>query len=446
MEFKTYSEIDLNETPIAILGCGHFFTGETLDGMLGMSNVYTTDKLGNYNGLKELSGQLMGVPACPDCRVPIRQFATKRYNRVVNKAVLDETSKRFLVGGRETLAQLDKKVAAAEKQLSSSEGSTVARDVAIKLHNETAKFRREMAAEHQPTKLLFDAAMTLQRVRREQPLEQTFANLTLSEPAAVVPQPVYDQQITLNAYRLQLRLQEALLRDGFTLLAGVKRDLVLTAFTTGSGAIDKRAASFLRNCQTLIDDATTAKLPRLVIPTILSYARIAQFESWHRRTMAATTTTPTTTTPTTAEPPTPSTPAKQDDTKPTPAETARTLLIQALALCDTLPSIGAAYREEVQATAQLFAETRYEAVTPAELTAIKKAMVEGRAGLSTHSGHWYTCRNGHPVSSPLFFSFFFFLFPPGLPGVWVGGKGLVGWVVVSPPRPPPSFPTRLFSL
>jgi hypothetical protein len=395
MEFKTYGEIDLNESPIAILGCGHFFTGETLDGMLGMGNVYTTDKLGNFNGLAELSGQLVSVPGCPDCRIPIRQFATKRYNRVVNKAVLDETSKRFLVGGRETLAQLDKRVAAAEKRLSNREELTVTRKEVVKLHTETAKFRREMAAEHQPTKKLFDAVLTFQRLQQEQPLEQAFANLTFSEPTSSVPQPVYDQQITLNAHRLQLRLHEALLRDTFDQLAENKRGLLLISLASGNNAINKQAAIFLRDCQTLIDDATAAKLPRLVIPTILSYARIAQLESWYRRTVASTTTT-------TTEPPTP-TPAKQDDAKPSHTETARTLLTHALTLCDTLPSIGAAYRDEVEETAKLFAETRYEAVTPAELAAIKRAMVEGRAGLSTHSGHWYTCRNGHPVS---FFAFF----------------------------------------
>ncbi|KAK3293122.1 uncharacterized protein B0H64DRAFT_326522 [Chaetomium fimeti] len=396
MEFKTYGEIDLNDTPVAVLGCGHFFTGETLDGMLGMSNVYTTDKLGNYNGLGELSGQLMAVPACPDCRVPIRQFATKRYNRVVNRAVLDETSKRFLVGGRETLAELEGRVAVTEQQLTDSEPT--ARKVALKLQMEITKFRKEMAAEHQPTKKLFDAVLTFQRLQREQPLEQAFTNLTLSEPTTTtVPQPVYDQQITLNAHRLQVRTQEAILRDGFTKLSELNGGALLTTAITGTDTC-KRATPFLRDCQTLIDAATAAKLPRLVIPTILSYARIAQLEGWYRRTVASTTIT--TTTATTGEaPPTPAPttePAAGTEQQST-TETARALLEHALTLCDTVPS-GAAYREEVEATAKLFAETRYEAVTPAELAAIKAAMVEGRGGFSTHAGHWYTCRNGHPFA------------------------------------------------
>ncbi|KAH6847784.1 hypothetical protein B0I37DRAFT_151316 [Chaetomium sp. MPI-CAGE-AT-0009] len=440
MEFKTYGEIDLNDTPIAILGCGHFFTGETLDGMLGMSNVYTTDKFGNYNGLGELSGQLMAVPACPDCRVPIRQFATRRYNRVVNKAVLDETSKRFLVGGRETLAQLEERVAAAEKELSDSAGpqsslrsiylreavSGQARKTAIKVHTETAKFREEMAAEHQPTKKLFDAVRTFQRLRQEQPLEEAFTNLTLSEPTTAVPQPVYDQQITLNAHRLQLRIEEPLLRDDLTKLAesnggpirlpstvsndGRHRAAILIhdgfrhhverkpiappGSTLTSSDACNRATAFLHDCQTLIDAATAAKLPRLVIPTILSYARIAQLEAWYRRTVGeAATPIPATTRP---KDPKAVAAAAAEET-PTPTERARTLLAHALALCDSVPTC-AAYRSEVEATAQLFAETRYEEVTPAEVAAIKAAMVEGRGGFSTHAGHWYTCRNGHPFA------------------------------------------------
>ena len=33
VELKEYREIDVNETPIVALACGHLFTAETLDGM-----------------------------------------------------------------------------------------------------------------------------------------------------------------------------------------------------------------------------------------------------------------------------------------------------------------------------------------------------------------------------------------------------------------------------
>lgn len=42
-----------------------------------------------------------------------------------------------------------------------------------------------------------------------------------------------------------------------------------------------------------------------------------------------------------------------------------------------------------------------EELTSEELASIKKAMLESRSGLATHSGHWYDCVNGHPVSNQM---------------------------------------------
>jgi hypothetical protein len=426
MEFKAYEEIDLNETPIAVLGCGHFFTGETLDGLVGMGSVYTTDKLGNFNGLQQLSGELTAVPTCPDCRVPIRQFSTRRYNRVVNKAVLDETSKRFLVGGRDKLAALEKGVAGAEKELAKSreildpKKATPNRYTpSRKLELEAAKLRREMDAELQPTKKLFDAVLTFQRLNREKDsLELQMQGLNLSDPTTTpsptptTPPPVYDQQVTLGAYHLHLRIQEAMLRDIYT-LQSKSTGSRLPALLPG-GPLEKRSARFLHQSKDLLTKATAAKLPRLAIPSILAYARIAQLEGWYKRAVAsAAATTPE---------PDKQQEEKQQEKQPAEdtTETARNLLAQALALCDGFPG-GKDYRTEVEETMRLFEGPRYESVTPDEIAAIKAAMVSGAGGLATHSGHWYTCRNGHPVSfcrsfSELFggcFTLFTSIFGPG---------------------------------
>lgn len=111
LEMKTYSEIDLEESPIVVLSCGHFFTAETLDGMIGMNEAYDQDGYGNFTGLKDMSGELaMTIPRCPDCNRPIRQFVTPRYNRVINRAVIDEMSKRFIVSGQRDLQILSKEI------------------------------------------------------------------------------------------------------------------------------------------------------------------------------------------------------------------------------------------------------------------------------------------------------------------------------------------------
>ncbi|PMD36542.1 hypothetical protein L207DRAFT_636521 [Hyaloscypha variabilis F] len=121
LEMKTYGEISLKETPIVVLGCGHFFTAESLDGMVGMSAVYECNRDGDIVGLKDVSAQLASaIPKCPDCKSPVRQFVSPRYNRVINRAVIDEMSKRFLVSGKDEPKKLEQKIEILEKELEQS--------------------------------------------------------------------------------------------------------------------------------------------------------------------------------------------------------------------------------------------------------------------------------------------------------------------------------------
>jgi hypothetical protein len=128
LEFKSYSEIDLDESPIVVLGCGHFFTAETLDGHISMHDAYRTGQRGEYIALSRSSSLSQFIPRCPDCQSPIRQYVTQRYNRVINQAVLDETSKRFIVSGNQRLAQFD-----------------------TDIHNIAAEWRRIKESTRQPT-------------------------------------------------------------------------------------------------------------------------------------------------------------------------------------------------------------------------------------------------------------------------------------------------------
>jgi len=56
---KSYGEIDVDETPVVVLGCGHFFTAKSLDGILGMSKVYKVDRYREFTRLKDVSGTLI---------------------------------------------------------------------------------------------------------------------------------------------------------------------------------------------------------------------------------------------------------------------------------------------------------------------------------------------------------------------------------------------------
>lgn len=44
-----YGDIDLDSTPVVVLGCKHIFTAETLDGHMGISDVYELDDQGEVS-------------------------------------------------------------------------------------------------------------------------------------------------------------------------------------------------------------------------------------------------------------------------------------------------------------------------------------------------------------------------------------------------------------
>lgn len=105
-EMKTYAEIDVDLAPIVVLECGHFFTAETLDGLVGMYTAYISNPEGRFTALADISATFAEkIPLCPDCKRPVRQYVTRRYNRIINRAVADESSissarRRFMPCGK----------------------------------------------------------------------------------------------------------------------------------------------------------------------------------------------------------------------------------------------------------------------------------------------------------------------------------------------------------
>ncbi|KAK3385878.1 hypothetical protein B0H63DRAFT_544348 [Podospora didyma] len=163
LEFKSYAEIDFDETPIAVFGCGHFLTGETLDGMMDMAEIYTTGKTGRYNGLRDISQTLAArIPVCLDCKSPVRQFATRRYSRVVNRAFKGLGAWREELDLR--LGQYEADIEASQEEVTKSTDMDTVQKFAAKCLHHDQKLEKEafdlskaMKAEHQPLRRLFDA-------------------------------------------------------------------------------------------------------------------------------------------------------------------------------------------------------------------------------------------------------------------------------------------------
>ncbi|KAL2754249.1 hypothetical protein ACRALDRAFT_1049711 [Sodiomyces alcalophilus JCM 7366] len=352
LEFKEYAQIDVDKTPVVVLTCGHLFTSESLDMLVGMSDVYNiraTD--GGYDGLKDISSALA------------RTFSTKRYNRVINKAAMDETTKRFLSSGNQSLGDLEKRLMALKKPLGFKSPSD-RHEAARQLARDADDLCKRMDTEHQPAKKLHDAIVARQRTTGPSSLEDGMQELAIGVSSSSPDQhgvvSALDKQVTLKARLLHIKALDTILCDK---LSGKGKNMTHRRDTT----------RLLESCAHLVTNATEANLPRVSIEAILTYAGIFQLQASRLGTESG------------------ETPLSL----PWDHEAVGEKLSEAASLCERLPN-SEGLREAVDSMAKLFRGAWYEEVTAREIEAIKSAVLSGRDGIATHSGHWYYCANGHP--------------------------------------------------
>lgn len=83
IEFKSYKDCDLNEDPIIVLPCQHFYTMSTCDGIFNVSEAYEFDSDGTCTGIRYMSHRDDIKPkCCPECRMVLH--SVMRYGRVVS--------------------------------------------------------------------------------------------------------------------------------------------------------------------------------------------------------------------------------------------------------------------------------------------------------------------------------------------------------------------------
>lgn len=395
-----YADLDLNESPIVVLGCGHFFTIETLDGLVGLKDVYQVDpKTGSFTALYENTRLAASVPQCPNCRCPIKQYVTQRYNRLINRAVIDEMSKRFIVSGQQELRQLEKQLHNIEGSLTKSRKSLVP-DPTVRVHEKigsrfvsevsrtissrygevgqlVAKVKslmHRMATQHQPAHKLHEAIVHSKT--RKDSLNAALAALTIDNSTSTTKRDS-DQRVVFGARLLEIKIQCLLLEDKFGVAISVasKAPSHTVPLEFWGGHPTKKSEPFLQSCTKLINDCTTESLPKLAVEATLYYSRIAQlFGSSTLITNA------------------------QREKAKAYRQTAKDLLTQAEQLCKKSFRDRDTLLEAIVHALKMLGREFYEPVSQEEIDQIKRAMVSGYGGMATHSGHWYDCENGHPVS------------------------------------------------
>jgi hypothetical protein len=402
---EPYSNIDLNETPIVALGCEgkHFFTAQTLDGMIGMKEVYEIDpRTGDFVGLKDNPQLAAAIPQCPTCRKPISQYVTQRYNRLINRAVIDEMSKRFVVNGQRGITELEAVLENLELDLKTSQRTLIPEDEdpidevgvqvrltyvvaqkisqrykhANEIERDVRNFKSRTYNSHKPAHKLQDA--TLYAIERDLNICKSLARMGLNDrvPSAPSGRTDRDQRIPLGAQLLFLNLKRIVLNDKFEVFGIITREIPAAA---SYGILDEpmeHIMPFLAECLQTIKQCSESQLPKLAVQATLYYAQIFHVSN-----------------PTKID--------NENDRKNVAKlhETAKDMLAKARKLCEQPFNGAPAFSVAIERYLSLLGKEFYEEVTKAELDAIKKAMLGGRQGIATHSGHWYNCINGHTVSS-----------------------------------------------
>ncbi|KAG4428681.1 hypothetical protein IFR05_015838, partial [Cadophora sp. M221] len=272
---KTYQKIDLNESPIIVLNCGHFFTAETLDGMVGMADAYEVDGNGEFKSLN-ISPEFSGaVPKCPNCNCPVRQYATQRYNRVLNRAVIDEMSKRFLVSGQESLQMLENEIEELDQNLETSrdrilealqqaskyhsgkltlakamEIQNILKDnnrLASKTERSIKDFQRKTADKNQPAQKLYEATVNATRVDS---IEDHVASLNIDPNIRDLPR---DRRVTFGGRAAALRARYVILSDILAITQALRTNASMSTIKISSGNAGQEALDFLRLCKDFIN-------------------------------------------------------------------------------------------------------------------------------------------------------------------------------------------------
>jgi hypothetical protein len=94
LEYSTYEKINLDEDPIIVLPCKHFFTRSSLDGTFDIGSVYDTDANGDFVASRRSGSLASQHVRCPNCRLPVSQI--QRYNRITKAAILESLLKTLI--------------------------------------------------------------------------------------------------------------------------------------------------------------------------------------------------------------------------------------------------------------------------------------------------------------------------------------------------------------
>lgn len=123
VEFATYDRVDVNENPVIVLSCQHFYTMSFLDRCLEIDSAYVRNENGQFTQSIQFGNMTFDVKRCPECKEHISGI--QRYNRVLKRAVLDVMLRTLIVQAQVSYSAVSSVVDKFELHLESSRTSVL---------------------------------------------------------------------------------------------------------------------------------------------------------------------------------------------------------------------------------------------------------------------------------------------------------------------------------
>ena len=378
---ERYAEINLDENPCIFPRCGHVLTVESMDGLMDMKKYYRMED-GKPVAIQTSSEpfSVHDIKRCASCRGSLRDLS--RYGRLVRRAILDESTKRFLLYlNREympLLQMLPERVAELRENASKLSPQLANHQETIQIHGSRDKQFRQMRhimqkgggnrwkeASHLRSLIVkYYTAVdeTEQPFARVQALVESARKRKGTAGVFEFDGSVVQTKGVFLATSLLMRLDIALLGDFLSLYqrgrtGGTRCELTLDLQATRNECINfiSRAREAMR-----------------VVHETEGYIFLAQLHALERTYSI-----------------------RDDFDRAASATEAQEVLESARQLCQRYPDQTRGLDDEISdAETMLRSGTFFSTVTSEERMAVVTAMARELRG----TGHWYYCENGHPFT------------------------------------------------
>lgn len=382
--FEKYGEIEIDENPLIFLSCGHFYTVSNLDRIMELTQHYVTDsQTGKIVGPKISQRVVASGSApkgCPECRMPLRDI--DRYNRIVKKALLDEATRRFVAQSNSRFAELVEETQKREMKIGDervlfmlewSQPAGESRDfdqvnnsleayqaVGTRLRKRIKAFTKSVAKAEQPfgrVNSIFTSAVARHR--------------DITPNAFELDESVIQTGFQFRGECLSLQIDWAIFWDFDTIYSNNIIDSRIRSAL--SGFVSTRIKGLIEKCLALAKSSRDAKFPQQEAEALFYYALFSMLSLSNSRAQGQ---------------------SINAATEKSIRLQARESLEECSTLCSRHPGSLAYLKDDVEKAKRLVdGGTFYSFVTTEEKREVYRAMAAQFSG----TGHWYYCRNNHPV-------------------------------------------------